>query len=108
MAKIIIEAPRQGVARTPHIGFGSLHNLDIDSFPGVVQLNKIMVFRDCEQYLDEKRTFARELDDMNQPTEKIANEARYHLMACERTLMANFTSETAVGLTWDTSRSMMI
>lgn len=60
-------------------------------------LNKIMVFRDMTHYLDEKRTFSRELDATNQPTAKIANEARFHLMACERYLLSDFTPETAGG-----------
>ena len=67
-----------------------------------------MVFRDLEHYLDEKRTFSRELDDMNKVTEKIASESRYHLMAAERYILSNFVPETAVGLTWDTNRSITI
>ncbi len=59
-------------------------------------LNKIMVFRDMLHYLDEKRTFSRELDDRNEPTYKIANASRFHLMSCERTLFSDFTPETVV------------
>lgn len=40
--EIIIEAPRQGVAQSPHVGFGNIRNLDIDSIPGVAKLNKKM------------------------------------------------------------------
>lgn len=39
---IIISAPRQGVAQSPHVGFGSIVNVDIDSVPGIAQLNRIM------------------------------------------------------------------
>lgn len=60
------------------------------------QLNKVMVFRDMVHYLDEKRTFSRVLDAENQPTAEIANEARYHLMSCERDLLSDFTPETVV------------
>ena len=80
----------------------------IDKVIGLHQLNKVMVFRDLERYLDEKRTFSRELDDMNQVTEKIASESRYHLMAAERYILSNFVPETAVGTTWDTNRSITI
>lgn len=68
----------------------------IDKVIGMHQLNKIMVFRDMVHYLDEKRTFARELDDENQPTAKIDNEAKFHRMACERYLISDFTPETVV------------
>jgi len=66
----------------------------IDKVIGMHQLNKIMVFKDMGGYLDEKRTFARELDEMNQPTAKIANESKFHRMACERYLISDFTPET--------------
>ena len=68
----------------------------IDKVTGLHQLNKIMVFKDCIHYLDEKRTFSRELDATNQPTEKIANESRFHLMAADRYLFSDFTPETIV------------
>ena len=76
----------------------------IDKVIGMHQLNKIMVFRDMEHYLDEKRTFSSELDRDNKPTAKIANEARYHRMACERYLMSNFTPETVEDTTPTTER----
>jgi hypothetical protein len=47
-------------------------------------------------YLDEKRTFSRKLDDSGQPTMEIDNEAKYHLMACERYGLSDFTPETVV------------
>ncbi len=68
----------------------------IDKVIGMHQLNKIMVFRDMEHYLDEKRTFSRELDVENRPTEKIKDGARFHLMSCERYLISDFTPETVV------------
>lgn len=68
----------------------------IDKVTGMHQLNKIMVFSDCVNYLDEKRSFSRELDDRNLPTLKIANEARYHLMAADRYLFSDFVPETTI------------
>lgn len=37
-----IQAPRQGIAASPHLGFGDVRNLDIYSSSGVVRLNKVM------------------------------------------------------------------
>lgn len=41
--ELIIQVPRQGIAQSPHVGFADVRNLDIDSIPGVVALNNIMV-----------------------------------------------------------------
>lgn len=40
---IVIEAPRNGMAQSPHVGFGTIKNLDIWSVPGVAKLNNILV-----------------------------------------------------------------
>ena len=44
MAKgeLIIQAPRQGIAPSPHVGFGDVRNLDIDTIPGITRLNNIL------------------------------------------------------------------
>jgi hypothetical protein len=68
----------------------------IDKVVALKQLNKIFVFRDLVHYLDENRTFARKLDESGQITQEIDNEARFHLMACERYGMSDFTPETVV------------
>ena len=68
----------------------------IDKVTGMHQLNKIMVFRDLEYYLDEKRTFSRKLDAENRPTAEIEDIQKFHLMACERYLLSDFTPETVV------------
>src|SRR3990167_8785147 len=39
---LVIEAPEQGIAPSPHKGFGDMRNLDIDSVPGAVKLNNIL------------------------------------------------------------------
>ena len=46
--------------------------------------NEIIVFNDLHEYLDQKHTYARELDDRDQPTEKIADKATFHLLDAER------------------------
>jgi len=59
-------------------------------------LNKIMVFNDLFSYLDEKQSFSRKLDDRYQPTDEIEDEARYHLMAAERYIMADLSEPDRV------------
>ncbi len=71
----------------------------ITKVTGMHQLNKIMVFDDMEYYLDEKRTFSRKLDELNQPTAEIENIAKFHEMSCERYLMSDFTPETVTSRT---------
>jgi len=66
----------------------------LDKVSGMHALNKIFVFRDLVHYLDEKRTFSRKMDETGQPTKEIDNEARFHLMACERYELSDFTPET--------------
>ncbi len=58
------------------------------------KLNKVFVFRDMYDYLDEKLSYSRELDDNYDPTDKIADKARFHLMDSERSILSDFTPET--------------
>lgn len=37
---LVINVPRQGIAQSPHVGFGDVRNLDISFLQGIVQLNK--------------------------------------------------------------------
>lgn len=39
---LVINAPTQGIAQSPHVGFGKVSNCDIFSIPGVVKLNTIL------------------------------------------------------------------
>jgi len=55
----------------------------------------LFVFDDLPMYLDEKLSYSRELDDNYQPTEKIDNKSRFHLMDAERYMLSDFTPETA-------------
>mgnify|MGYP001603256368 CR=1 FL=1 len=66
----------------------------IDKVVGMHQLNKIFVFRDMRNYLDEKRSFSRKLSANFTPTEDIEDESRFHLMAAERYILSDFTPET--------------
>src|SRR3990167_9011642 len=38
---LVINAPRQGIAQSPHVGFADVRNLDL-SFPGIVRLNNLV------------------------------------------------------------------
>lgn len=67
----------------------------IDKVIGMHQQNKIFVFRDLRNYLDEKRTFSRELDVTGLPTMKIEDEAKFHCMSAEQYILSDFTPETA-------------
>lgn len=40
---LVINAPTQGIAQSPHVGYGDMRNLDIFSVPGIVKLNNILV-----------------------------------------------------------------
>ena len=63
---------------------------------GLHKLNKVFVFNDLFNYLDEKLSYSRQLDENFQPTEKIENKERYHLMDAERYILSDFAPETAV------------
>ena len=49
--------------------------------------NRIKVFDSLEEYRDEKLSYSRELDDNDEPTEKIEDKSSYHLMDAERYIM---------------------
>ncbi len=73
---------------------GKIVELQIDMVYALHKLNKILVFEDLFDYLDEKLTFSRELNDRYEPTDKIENESEFHYMACERYLMSHFHPQT--------------
>lgn len=56
----------------------------IDRVYGAHKRGEILVFDDLEDYLEEKRSYARELDASGDPTEKIADKETFHLMDAER------------------------
>jgi hypothetical protein len=58
------------------------------------QQNKLFVFDDLEDYLDEKMSYSRKLDDDYQPTLDIDNKSKFHLMDAERYLLSDFAPET--------------
>lgn len=58
------------------------------------KLNKIKVFSDLHNYLDQKMSFSYELDEKYNPTDKLEDEQKYHLLAAERYILSDFTPET--------------
>jgi hypothetical protein len=81
------------IAEPKITGPGSVE-LQIDRVYALHKLNKIFVFDDLKEYLDEKESFSRELDDSYKPTDKIEDEADYHYLAAERYILSDFTPET--------------
>ncbi len=57
------------------------------------QQNKLFVFNDVTDYLDEKLAYSRELDDNYQPTEKIDAKSTFHIMDAERYVLSDFGPE---------------
>lgn len=57
---------------------------------GFEKLQKHKVFRTCQNYISEKTTYSRELDDMYNPTQKIENKEIFHFMDAERYMMTQF------------------
>lgn len=78
-------------------GSGSVE-LQIDRVYAMNKLNKVFVFDDLDDYLDEKESFSRPLDENYEPIEdKIEDESSFHYMACERYILSDFRPETADG-----------
>ena len=50
--------------------------------------NQIFVFRHLKKYLDEKQSYARKLNDLNEPTEEIENKNDFHMLDAERVLVS--------------------
>jgi hypothetical protein len=49
--------------------------------------DRLYVFDTCEGYLEQKLTYARELDEAGQPTEKIEDKETYHFLDAERYIL---------------------
>ncbi len=72
---------------------------------GVHQLNKLKVFRDMRNYLDEKRTYSRKIGPDSFPTDEIEDKAKSHLMDAERYILSYFRPDTVVNNKTSTKRS---
>jgi hypothetical protein len=60
----------------------------IDRVYGAHKRDEIYVFEDLRQYLEQKLTYSRELDEFGEPTEKIADKETFHFMDAERYIVS--------------------
>lgn len=65
---------------------------------GYHKRNQLYVFDDLGIYLDQKGSYSRELDDNNEPTEKIADKETYHLMDAERYVLSQLSQGSRVAI----------
>lgn len=72
--------------------------IGINRVYGWHQQNKLYVFDDLLDYLDEKTGYSRKLDDRYEPTEEIENKSHYHLMDAERYIISDFAPESVEGM----------
>lgn len=64
----------------------------IDRVYGMHTDDRLLVMNHCRQYLDQKLTYSRELDDQDRPTEKIEDKQTYHLLDAERYIVSYLAS----------------
>lgn len=62
--------------------------LGIDRVYGAHKQDKIFAFDDLDDYLEEKLTYSRELDDNGEPTTKIQDKNEFHHMDAERYIIS--------------------
>lgn len=63
---LIIEAPRQGIAQSPHVGFANMVNLDVTTQQGVAQLNNILVKKSSSTVINQPNWSVRHPTDTTQ------------------------------------------
>ncbi len=71
-------------------------NAQIDRVIGLFELNKLYVFNDLYNLLAQLSNCLWVLDNENQPTNKVKDEAKFHLLASLRYIASYFTPETVV------------
>ena len=69
----------------------------IDRVYGVHKTGKLLVFRTCEKYIDEKGRYARELGPDGEPTEKIEDKNSFHLQDAERYILGRIRGNEGSG-----------
>ena len=60
----------------------------IDRVYGALKNGRLLIFSSCGKIRDELGSYARELDSMGDPTEKIADKSTYHLLDALRYIMS--------------------
>jgi hypothetical protein len=69
-------------------------NAQLDRVIGLMELNKVFIFKDLTLTLSQISNCMWKLDETNKPTNKVDREERYHLLACLRCIGSDFTPET--------------
>jgi hypothetical protein len=64
---------------------------------GMHQRGKLYVFSDVLEYIDEKLSYSRKLDDDFEPLKEISNKSKFHLMDAERYILSDFQPEAVMG-----------
>ncbi len=77
----------------------------VDKVIGLMELNKYFIFDDLYHYLEEIMNCLWKRDNQGVVTDEIQDEHRYHLCACARYILSDFTPETVVDNGWDTSQT---
>ena len=70
----------------------------IDRVYGCHKQDEIIVFDDLTGYLDEKLSYARELDESGEPTEKIEDKSSYHFMDAERYVISGVREDNTLSV----------
>lgn len=81
--------------QAPHI---TEVEVGIDRVYGVHKTGKLLVFRTCQKYLDEKGRYARELGPDGEPTEKIEDKNSFHLLDAERYIIGYLRGSAPVAI----------
>lgn len=68
----------------------------VDKVIGLMELNKYFIFNDLYHYLEEIFNCLWKRDSKGVVTNEIQDEHRYHLCACARYILSDFTPETVV------------
>lgn len=71
-------------------------SVQIDRVMGMFELNKVWVFSDLYNWLEELMNCLWIPDSEGKPTNKIKDEQKYHLSACARYILSDFTPETVI------------
>ncbi len=75
----------------------------VDKVIGMMERNKIFVFKSLTNRYEELMNCLFEPNENGVPSDKIKDEAKYHLSACARYLYCNFTPETVSGQSYRTT-----
>lgn len=67
----------------------------IDRIYGAIQNDELFIFDDCVELWDQLMSYARELDEMGEPTEKIADKATFHLVDALRYIISYLRQENS-------------